>query len=76
ANASPATVCTMCLGCHCHNIFHCASNKLWDGSNGRCKRNPGGRLLNPKGSVLCSDFQLLRGCKASPESHVPCHECS
>ena len=68
------SACTICLGRHPHNIFNCASATLWDGSPARGQKNSQGRLVNPAGSILCSDWQRPNGCSSS--THNSCHECS
>lgn len=74
--AGPAALsaCTLCLGRHRHDTFHCNSELLWDNTAARCRRNDSGRLVNPDGLVLCSDWQLPRGCSSS--GHLSRHECS
>ena len=68
------SACTICLGCHPHNVYNCTSATLWDSSPARCQRNGQGRLVNPAGSILCSDWQRPNGCPST--SHDSCHECS
>ena len=68
------SACTICLGRHPHDIFNCASATLWDGSPVRCQKNSQGRLVNPAGSILCSDWQRPNGCSSS--THDSRHECS
>ena len=73
--AAPAlSACTLCLGRHRHDIARCNAVQFWDHSAARCRRNEGGRLVNPSGTTLCSDWQLPRGCANS--SHPDRHECS
>ena len=68
------SACTICLGRHPHDIFNCASATLSDGSPARCQKNSQGRLVNPAGSILCSDWQRPNGCSSS--THDSRHECS
>jgi hypothetical protein len=74
AASSGPSVCTLCLGRHRHDTFRCSPATSWDGSLLRCHRNSSGRLTNPSGLVLCSDWQLPRGCSSA--SHTDRHECS
>lgn len=69
------SACAVCLGRHRHNIAQCNSTTLWDGSDKpRCHRNSEGRLVNPAGQQLCSNWQRPDGCSAS--GHDSKHECS
>ena len=68
------SACTICLGRHPHDIFNCASATLWDGTPVRCQKNSQGRLVNPAGGILCSDWQRPNGCSAT--THDSCQECS
>lgn len=74
AASSPLSACTLCLGRHPHNIARCDATSLWDGTATFCKWNDKGRLLHRDGTVLCSEWQLPRGCKSS--SHTQAHLCS
>lgn len=73
-SSSTLSACTLCLGRQPHNIFKCASDTLWDGSKAHCKRNENMRLVNPAGTVLCTDWQRPGGCSST--SHDSKHECS
>jgi hypothetical protein len=64
--------CTLCLGRHKHNVWSCASPTLWDLQPARCVK-VNGRLQNPAGVVLCSDWQAG---KCDSPSHTAKHECS
>ena len=68
------SACTICLGRHPHDIFNCASATLWDGTPTRCQKNSQGRLVNPAGAILCSDWQRPNGCSST--THDSRHECS
>ncbi|KAF8151702.1 hypothetical protein B0H34DRAFT_616616, partial [Crassisporium funariophilum] len=68
------SACAVCLGRHRHDIGKCVSDTLWDGNSSRCKRNERGRLVNPEGIILCSDWQRPQSCNSPSPSHV--HECS
>ena len=75
AASSTLPACAVCLGCFPHSVFNCKATTLWDKSTpAYCYKNQSGRLVNPKGSILCSDWQRLTGCDIS--SHSPRHECS
>lgn len=72
---SSLSACTRCLRRHPHDIANCAATTLWDKNTPvRCEWNKQKRLVNPKGTVLCSDWQRRQGCKSS--SHPFRHECS
>lgn len=71
---SPLLACTLCLGRHPHNITRCDATALWDGTSLFCKWNDKGRLLHRDGNVLCSEWQLSRGCKST--THLQAHLCS
>ncbi|KAF9044097.1 hypothetical protein BJ165DRAFT_1347402, partial [Panaeolus papilionaceus] len=67
--------CSTCLGRHKHNTFYCKSDKLWNNKDkAYCTKGEKGQLINPKGVVLCSDWQTERGCQST--SHDEKHECS
>lgn len=68
------SACTICLGRHPHDVFKCASCSLWDGTPARCQKNAQGRIVNPAGNILCSDWQRPNGCSSS--AHDSRHECS
>ncbi|EDR09985.1 uncharacterized protein LACBIDRAFT_318400 [Laccaria bicolor S238N-H82] len=68
------SACTICLGRGPHNVFKCESDTLWDGTPARCKKNSNGRLVNPAGNILCSDWQRPNGCSST--THDSRHECS
>ncbi|KAF8149508.1 hypothetical protein B0H34DRAFT_635480, partial [Crassisporium funariophilum] len=68
------SACAVCLGRHRHDIGKCVSDTLWDGAPSRCRRNERGRLVNPEGVILCSDWQRPQGCSSASPNHV--HECS
>ena len=70
----PLSACTLCLGRHPHNIGRCDTTALWDNTSLFCKWNDRGRLLHRDGTVLCSEWQLSRGCKST--SHPQGHLCS
>jgi len=68
------SACTICLGRYPHDIFNCKLCTLWDGSPARCKKNSQGRLVNPAGNILCSDWQRPNSCSST--THDSRHECS
>jgi len=68
------SACTICLGRGPHDIYNCTSATLWDGSPAQCQKNSQGRIVNPAGSILCSDWQWPNGCSAT--THDSHHECS
>jgi hypothetical protein len=68
------SACTICLGRGPHDVYNCASATLWDGSPAQCQKNNQGRIVNPAGSILCSDWQRPNGCSAT--THNSHHECS
>ncbi|KAF8154173.1 hypothetical protein B0H34DRAFT_662306, partial [Crassisporium funariophilum] len=75
ATTSALSACTICLGRNPHNVFSCSAETLWDGvTPAHCSKNDKGRLLNPAGTTLCSDWQRKAGCSSS--SHDSKHECS
>jgi hypothetical protein len=74
ASSAGPSACTLCLGRFRHDTTHCKATLLWDRSQLHCHRNDLGRLVNPTGLVLCSDWQLPRSC-LNP-SHPDRHECS
>ncbi|EKM75245.1 hypothetical protein AGABI1DRAFT_46761, partial [Agaricus bisporus var. burnettii JB137-S8] len=75
ASQPSLSACTRCLGRHPHDVANCAATVLWDKSTPvRCDWNKQKRLVNPSGTVLCSDWQRRQGCKIS--SHPARHECS
>ena len=67
-------VCALCLATDPHDTRKCRVEVFWDGSKARCRKNDEGRLLNPAGITLCSDWNSRRGCTAS--THEQRHECS
>ncbi|KAJ7124800.1 hypothetical protein C8R43DRAFT_851736, partial [Mycena crocata] len=68
----PPAVCANCLGRHERRA--CIGGSTWDGGRTRCTRNDRGRLINPSGAELCSDFQQPEGC--SSRGHDEKHECA
>ncbi|TFK20375.1 hypothetical protein FA15DRAFT_578372, partial [Coprinopsis marcescibilis] len=69
------SACTTCLGRFPHNTNVCASKTLWDQTTpAHCRKNERGRLVNPAGKELCSDWQTTAGCSST--SHNSKHECS
>lgn len=69
------SACTLCLGHHQHNIAKCSSSTLWDQRTpAHCSCNEFNCLVNPKGIVLCSNWQQPNGCDNT--THDSCHECS
>lgn len=65
--------CPTCLGRHPHCIHQCNDPKLWDGTPAYVRRNSKGRLVDPNGKTLCSDWQKPNGCTLSHRSAK--HEC-
>lgn len=74
AGSSGLSVCAICLGRNAHNVAHCRLRTFWSGSLARCTRNEQGRIVNPSGVVLCSDWQSPHGCTI--KTHDSKHECS
>ena len=74
AGAGALSACTTCLGRHPHDVYNCSSKTLWDGTPARCQKNENGRLTNPAGSVLCTDWQQPNGCTST--THDSRYECS
>ena len=74
AGTNEASACALCLGRHFHDIQNCRSESLWDGGRTRCKKNEGGRLVNPTRTVLCHNWNSRRGCSAT--GHEQRHECT
>ncbi|KAL1758034.1 hypothetical protein FB107DRAFT_208092 [Schizophyllum commune] len=76
ADSSGLPACAICLGRHKDNkldFAECRSRTFWSGGVARCTRNSQGRIVDPEGRVLCTDWQ--RGiCTSSSPAHV--HECS
>ena len=69
------SACTLCLGRHRHNVAICSSSTLWDKQTpAHCFRNETNRLVNPKGFILCSNWQRPNGCTNT--THDSRHECS
>ncbi|KAG6904885.1 hypothetical protein DXG01_006458, partial [Tephrocybe rancida] len=68
------SACVVCLGRNHHNISKCNSKLLHDGTQARCRQNERGRLVNPKGLILCSDWQRPQGCNSTSSIHI--HKCS
>ncbi|KAJ7336108.1 hypothetical protein DFH08DRAFT_706444, partial [Mycena albidolilacea] len=71
ADRHSLAVCANCLGRH--EFRSCLGGPLWDGGRAHCTRNKKGRLINPAGAELCSDFQQPEGC--SSRGHDDKHEC-
>ncbi|KAI0075049.1 hypothetical protein K474DRAFT_1566137, partial [Panus rudis PR-1116 ss-1] len=55
-------------------IHRCRAELMWNGQKARCKRSSEGRIVNPEGEVLCTDWQRPKGCPSHNPSHR--HECS
>lgn len=68
------SACTICLGRHPHDVYNCSATNLWDGTPARCQKNDKGRLINPTGNIICSDWQKPNSCAAT--THDSRHECS
>jgi hypothetical protein len=66
--------CALCLATKSHDTRMCRSDVLWDGSPARCQKSKEGRLVNPAGITLCSDWNSRRGCTSN--GHEQRHECS
>ncbi|KAF9220511.1 hypothetical protein BS17DRAFT_663486, partial [Gyrodon lividus] len=66
--------CPICLGRHPHRVHECNDPALWDGSPAYARRTSEGRLINGKGSTLCSDWQKPNGCLIPHKTAK--HECS
>ena len=74
ASTRVPSTCAICLGRYRHEIHRCSSDTLWSGEKARCRRNEQGRLVNPGGTIVCSDWQRPSSCINLAASH--CHECS
>ena len=70
----PLSICAICLGRHPHDVAKCSSSTLWNGGTARCSRNDRGRIVNPHGVEVCTEFQREQGCTSRSSRHV--HECS
>ncbi|KAF8129555.1 hypothetical protein EV363DRAFT_1264033 [Boletus edulis] len=68
----PHSVCPKCLGRNPHRILECNSPTLWNGAKCHVTRTPEGRLLDPKGVVLCTDWQRPNGCSLAHRSAKHC----
>jgi hypothetical protein len=68
------SACAICLGRHRHEIRKCSSGTLWSGEKAHCRRNDQGRLINPGGIIICSNWQRPFGCTSARAGHS--HECS
>lgn len=66
--------CPICLGRHRHHTTSCQATKTWNGKEPICTRSPSGRILNKRGSAICSDWQRPNRCADSSGQHI--HECS
>lgn len=73
-SSTPLSACAICLGRHRHDVYKCSADALWDASKARCRRNDNGRLVNPNGITICSDWQRIAGCAST--AHDSRHECS
>jgi hypothetical protein len=74
ASTRVPSACAICLGRYRHEIHKCSSGTLWSGKKAHCRRNEQGRLINPGGNVICSDWQRPFSCANSGAGHR--HECS
>ncbi|KAH7917947.1 hypothetical protein BV22DRAFT_1042090 [Leucogyrophana mollusca] len=75
AGSQGRSACALCLGRFPHDVHNCKASQLWDGMTAAyCRRGTDGRLVNPKGTPLCFDWQRLFGC--SSPYHDQRHECS
>ncbi|KAF8126028.1 hypothetical protein EV363DRAFT_1174852 [Boletus edulis] len=68
------SVCPKCLGRNPHRILECNSPTLWSGGKCFVTRTNEGRLVDPKGEVLCTDWQRPNGCSLVHRSAK--HNCS
>lgn len=67
--------CPVCLSREQHQVFSCALAYMWDKSTPTYSvRDKNGRLCNPDGKHLCTDWQKSNGC--SKGNHGFIHECS
>ena len=80
-SAAPSTfrndklaACPICLGRHRHHIASCQAQETWNGKKAICTRSTSGRILNKRGSVICSDWQRPNRCTDTSGKHI--HECS
>ncbi|KAF8878239.1 hypothetical protein BD779DRAFT_1429123, partial [Infundibulicybe gibba] len=67
-------VCAICMGQKQHNIKICTAEKTWDKRATRCTRNARGRIINPNGTELCTNWQRKFGCESN--KHNMAHECA
>lgn len=66
--------CTVCLGHHTHNIWHCNVRELWNRQKAYVFQNRSGQLINPDRKELCTNWQKPWGCTVLSHNHK--HECS
>ncbi|KAF9227775.1 hypothetical protein BS17DRAFT_673629, partial [Gyrodon lividus] len=57
-----------------HNMQNCGQSECWDGTPTHCHCNADGRLINPQGLVICTDWQCPFSCHSKHPSVI--HECS
>ena len=74
ASVQVPSACAICLGRYHHEIHKCSSDTLWSGAKAHCRRNEWGHLVNPGGTVICSNWQRPSSCTSPGAGH--CHECS
>ncbi|TEB36463.1 hypothetical protein FA13DRAFT_1622883, partial [Coprinellus micaceus] len=74
AGTAALLACTICLSREPHNVAQCDAKQLWDGVPAHCQKTDTGRLQDPKGKILCFDWQRATGCKSM--THDSKHECS
>ena len=68
------SACPICLGRHPHRTASCQATETWDGKKAICSRTTQGRILNERGTVICSDWQRPNRCTDTSGKHI--HECS
>ncbi|KAF9228882.1 hypothetical protein BS17DRAFT_690773, partial [Gyrodon lividus] len=57
-----------------HNVRNCSQSECWDRTPTWCHHNADRGLVNPQGSVICTDWQCPFGCHSKHPSVI--HECS
>lgn len=68
------SACPKCLGRNPHRVLECNSPLLWNGAKCYVSRTAEGRLVDPRGEVLCTDWQHPNGCSLTHRAAK--HNCS
>lgn len=74
ADQRDLAACAICLGRYAHGINKCKVPTMWNGKKAYCTRSESGRLIDPNGNTLCSDWQRPNSCR--DHSHDARHRCS